>query len=105
MIEIDNENNSRYRFFLKTKDGSTLLQSVYFTSIAEVEKTIESLNDIIKHPVVFERRTDHSGKFLFSLKDQAGKVIGKSQLYNSEAGMENGITHCINTVASLREKE
>ncbi|MGB5667196.1 MAG: YegP family protein, partial [Maribacter sp.] len=39
--------------------------------------------------------------FLFSLKNNGGQIIGISELYSSEAGMENGIKNLKNRIASL----
>ncbi len=49
-------------------------------------------------PGKFERKTNHSGAFMFSLKDENGKIVGYSQCYNSEAGMENGIKNLKNKI-------
>ncbi len=50
---------------------------------------------------VFERKTDYNGKFLFILKNSEGKVLGNSMLYNSEAGMENGIKNLKTSISLL----
>ncbi len=101
MIEIKKRKDNTYRFSLKTKTGNTLLKSVNFSSQEEIKKTIADLNPFLEHQMVFERRTDHNGKFLFNLKDRNGKIIGNSQLYSSEAGMENGIKNLKNNIISL----
>ena len=72
-----------------------------FTDKDEAQKTVKSLNPIIHNSIRFERKTNHDGLFLFSLKNVNGKVIGHSQLYNSEAGMENGINNLSNRISSL----
>ncbi len=105
MIQITKEGTNSYRFFLKSSEGSTLLNSVPFESKAEIVETVKGLNPLIEHHVVFERKTDHSGKFLFNLKDGSGKVIGESQRYGSEAGMENGIKNLKNRIISLLDLE
>ncbi len=103
MIEIKKANNN-YRFFLKTSQGNTLLNSVDFSTKAEAEKAVKLLNPLMEKQTVFERKTDHSGKFLFDLKDAKGNLIGKSQLYSSEAGMENGIKNLRNRIAILSKE-
>ena len=52
-----------------------------------------------------ERKTDYSGKFLFNLRDKKGKVVGKSSLFSSEAGMENGIKHLLKRMQDLPPDE
>jgi uncharacterized protein YegP (UPF0339 family) len=101
MIKIEKRKNNTYRFKLKTIDGNTLLKSVDFDSEEEIKKTVENLNPLLDKQSVFERRTDHEGKFLFKLRDINGKVIGNSQLYGSEAGMENGIKNLKKRIATL----
>lgn len=101
MIEIKKGKNNSYQFKLKTSDGNVLLNSVDFKSEEEVQRTIDDLNPIIKKQSVFERKTDHEGNFLFNLKDLSGKVIGKSQRYGSEAGMENGIKNLKKRISSI----
>ena len=50
----------------------------------------------------FERKTNHSGQFLFNLKDNDGNLIGQSQFYDSEMGMENGIKNLQNRLEELK---
>ena len=101
MIEIKKYEEQGYDFSLKAEDGGNLLNSVTFTNEAEIKKIIEDLKNCIDAQNVFERRTNHEGKFLFSLKDSNGKLIGRSELYSSEAGMENGIKNVRKRIASL----
>lgn len=68
-----------------------MLESVDFTSTRDLESCLSQIRSRLGNPGCFERRTLHSGKFQFSLRDAGGKVVGKSGLYRSEAGMENGI--------------
>ncbi|NJB69677.1 hypothetical protein GGR42_000139 [Saonia flava] len=104
MIKIEKEENHTYRFSLKTESGNTILKSVPFNSKGEVESTLAGLNPKLKQsPSVFERKTNHNGKFLFNLKDKKGNLIGSSQLYNSEAGMENGIKNIKNSLAKIAD--
>jgi len=101
MIEIKKDKANTYRFNLKTQGGQTLLKSVVFTNKDEIKKTVKDLNLIRESPAVFERKTNFDGKFLFSLKNNGGRIIGISGLYSSEAGMENGIKNLKNRIASL----
>ncbi|MEX0291580.1 MAG: DUF1508 domain-containing protein [Flavobacteriaceae bacterium] len=101
MIEIKKGTDNTYQFKLTTSDGNTLLNSIYFETKAEAQKTVENLNPLLERQTVFERRTDHDGKFLFKLKDLDGKVIGSSLRYSSEAGMENGIKNLKRRIAHI----
>lgn len=105
MIKINKEGNNTYNFSLNTPNGNALLNSIAFTSEEEIKSVVDSLTFPEKPQYAFERRTDHNGNFLFNLKDKKGKVIGKSQLYRSEAGMENGIKNLRNRIAHLKNLE
>ena len=101
MIEIKKYKGNGYAFTLKAEDGGSLLNSITFTSEDEVKSTVERLQANKGAQNIFERKTNHEGKFLFSLKDVNGQVIGRSGLYSSEAGMENGIKNVRNRISSL----
>lgn len=101
MIEIKKYEGNGYAFSIKAEDGGNLLNSVSFSSEDEVKKTVEHLKAIKDAQNVFERRTNHAGKFLFSMKGANGQLIGRSELYSSEAGMENGIKNVRRRIASL----
>lgn len=91
MIEIVREKEDDYKFTLKAESGNVLLHSVLFKNEDDINRIVKSLNIIQHRRSVFERMTNHSGDFLFNLKNLNGQVIGTSQSYGSEAGMENGI--------------
>jgi uncharacterized protein len=103
MIEIIKKSPGSYHFHLKTGDGNSLLRSIDFSSREEINGIVEQLHVLMEDHMVFERQTNHHGKFLFQLKDVHGKPLGSSQLYNSEAGMENGIKNLKNRIAILRK--
>jgi uncharacterized protein YegP (UPF0339 family) len=89
MVEIYNKNKGTYAFSLKSSAGRTLLTSVNFSTAEDIKETLASFKQSGNYH--FERRTNHKGLFLFELKNNQGQVIGQSNLYRSEAGMENGI--------------
>lgn len=104
MIDIVKEGPGSYHFLLKTGDGNSLLRSIDFSSREEINGIVEQLHALMEDHMVIERQTNHDGKFLFQVKDVHGKPLGSSQLYNSEAGMENGIKNLKASIAKLREK-
>ena len=101
MIELRNFNNN-CGFSLKAKSGGVLLNSVAFSNETQMYDAIKSLGTIIATRNHFERKTNHDGQFLFSLKDDNGNLIGQSQLYDSEMGMENGIKNLQNRMEAIR---
>jgi len=105
MIEIKKEGEGSYHFNLKTHDGNHLLRSVNFGSREEIDGIVSQLPALLEDHMVFERQTDHDGRFRFQLKDATGKPLGNSQLYHSEAGMENGIKNLRNRISSLKKSK
>ena len=98
MIEVQ---KSRLGFVVKSKSGRVLLQSVEFTTKTEIERNIKQLNSFPKLLTKVERKTNFDGKFLFSVKNSDNKIIGRSELYSSEAGMENGIKNLAKNITKL----
>lgn len=100
MIEIVKEGSNAFCFYLKTSDGNTLLKSITFDNREELDDTVGQLYSLVNDHSVFERKTNHQGKFLFQLRNIHGKILGSSQLYHSEAGMENGIKNLRNIITT-----
>jgi len=105
MIEIKQIEGNGYGFSLTTKDGSNLLNSVSFSTQEEIKKTVKQLTATKASRNIFERKTNHEGKFLFNVKDEDGRLIGHSELYSSEAGMENGIKNVQNRISYLSNSD
>ena len=101
MLEMRKEAQGGCRFIIKSEQGNTLLESIAFDSATEAETSLRKIRPAISDPVCFERRTDHRGLFQFALKSPGGPVLGHSQFYRSEAGMENGITHTRDRIVKL----
>ncbi len=101
MIEIRKDAAKDYSFVLKAESGHALLNSVVYSDKLTAEEAVISLRTIKKNQNTIERKTNHSGKFLFSLKNNNGELIGNSLFYESEAGMENGIKNLLARINSL----
>jgi len=100
VVEIVKEINGKYSFRAKSKSGGLLLRSIDFIDENEINQTLSELNQ--KGLFSFERKTKTSGKFQFNLKDANGRVIGYSNLYTSEAGMENGIKNLTKSISAIK---
>ncbi|MGB5387365.1 MAG: YegP family protein [Eudoraea sp.] len=105
MIKINKDDNNTYNFSLNTTSGNALFYSVGFSSEEEVRNVVSGLNMFDKQQYIFERKTYHRGNFLFNLNDKKGQLIGNSQLYGSEAGMENGIKNLKKRIAALNNSQ
>ena len=92
MFELfQSENNQKYYFNLKAKNGQVILSSQGYADRNGAINGIDSIKTNCGDDSKYERKTASNGKFHFNLKAANGQIIGSSQMYASEAGMENGI--------------
>ena len=88
---ISKRKNSEFQFMLKAGNGQTILASEGYSAKSSCENGIESVKKNAAEDSNYERKNSSSGKFHFNLKAGNGQVIGSSEMYESAAGMENGI--------------
>ncbi|ETN95375.1 hypothetical protein SAMN04487906_2472 [Zhouia amylolytica] len=92
MFELfQSEKNDKFYFNLKAKNGQVILSSQGYESKSGASNGINSIKENAEDDSKYERKTASNGKFHFNLKAGNGQIIGSSQMYASEAGMENGI--------------
>lgn len=84
-------NDGQYYFNLKAENGQVILSSEGYTSTGARQNGIDSVKLNSKDDSKYERLTASNGKHYFNLKAGNGQVIGKSQLYETTAGRDNGI--------------
>jgi uncharacterized protein YegP (UPF0339 family) len=78
-------------FNLKATNGQVILTSVMHASLADCNAAIESVREYCTDDSRYERKISADKKPYFNLTSPEGHVIGKSEMYESSAGMENGI--------------
>ena len=83
--------NKEYQFNLKSGNGEIILTSEGYVQKASCQKGIESVKINSQDSSRYDRRVAVNGKEYFVLKARNGEIIGRSQLYSSKSGMENGI--------------
>ena len=88
---ISKRKNGEFQFMLKAGNGQTILASEGYSAKSSCENGIESVKKNAADDSNYERKNSSSGKFHFNLKAGNGQVIGSSEMYESAAGMENGI--------------
>ncbi|MET3034496.1 YegP family protein [Chryseobacterium sp. NRRL B-14859] len=88
---ITQRGNKEYQFNLKAGNGEIILTSEGYVQKASCHKGIESVKINSQDALRYDRRLAVNGKEYFVLKARNGEIIGKSQLYSSKSGMENGI--------------
>lgn len=88
---ITKRKDNEYQFNLKAGNGEIILTSEGYTTKAGCKNGIESVRTNSQTDSRFDRRTAVNDKYYFVLKAANGEIIGKSQLYSTKQGMENGI--------------
>ena len=80
-----------FRFNLKADNGQVILKSEGYTTTAARDNGIASVRKNCENDARYDRLTSSSGKPYFNLKAANGQVIGTSEMYESDAGRDNGI--------------
>ena len=89
--DLKKSSNGKFMFNLKAANGQVILTSEMYEAKAGAENGIESVRKNGPDDKRFERRESKKGEPYFVLKAGNGQVIGRSEMYSSNAAMENGI--------------
>jgi uncharacterized protein len=89
--EIKRAQNGEYYFNLKAANGEIILTSETYKAKAGAKNGIESVKTNSPQEAQYERKASSSGKPFFVLKAANGEVIGRSEMYESEASRDKGI--------------
>lgn len=90
-FELKTAKSGQFHFNLLAGNGQIILQSEMYESKASALNGIESIKKNAGDDARYDRLTSSSGKPYFRLKAGNHQVIGQSQMYESEAGRDNGI--------------
>ena len=101
MIKYYQQAQAKPYFTLTTDQDVLVLTSIAFDHKDAMVACISNLKETVLTTNDFERKTSTSGKFLFSLLNNSNKPIAFSEYYDSEMGMENGITNVQNNLKAL----
>lgn len=88
---ISKRKNGEFQFNLKAGNGQVILTSEGYGDKAGCRNGIASVKTNSQDDARFERKTTANGRFFFNLKAGNGQVIGTSEMYESDAGRDNGI--------------
>ncbi|MCA6365168.1 MAG: YegP family protein [Bacteroidetes bacterium] len=88
---ITKRSNGEFQFNLKAGNGQVILTSEGYSNKSGCENGIESVRTNAPNDERYERKESKNGKPYFVLKAGNGQIIGTSEMYESAAGMENGI--------------
>jgi uncharacterized protein YegP (UPF0339 family) len=104
MFELK-KSGDKYHFVLKAANGQVILSSQMYASKASASNGIDSVKNNCDNDNCFERKTAKNGKFHFNIKSTNGQIIGSSQMYASESGMNNGIKSVKTNAPKAETKE
>ena len=88
---ITKRTNGEFQFNLKAGNGQVILTSEGYTTLAACKNGIESVKKNAVEDARFERKEAKNGAPFFNLKAGNGQIIGKSEMYSSQAACENCI--------------
>lgn len=83
--------DGKHYFALKAGNGEIILQSQGYASKESCASGIESVRKNAIDANRFEKKTATNGRFYFVLLAGNKQTIGKSQMYKTESGCNNGM--------------
>jgi uncharacterized protein YegP (UPF0339 family) len=91
-FDLKRSPSGKFMFNLKAGNGQIILTSELYETKAAAENGIESVKANAANDGRYDRRESKNGEPYFVLKAGNGQIIGKSEMYSSQAAMENGIS-------------
>ncbi len=92
---MSKRSNGHFQFNLKADNGLVILTSEGYVARPGCEKGINSVKKHSQSKDNFEQLKATNGKHYFTLKASNGEIIGTSQMYETKAGMVNGLASVI----------
>jgi uncharacterized protein len=103
--EIKKTQNGKFMFNLKAANHEVILTSEVYEQKASALAGIDSVRNNGPDDANFELKTSTSKQPYFVLKAANQQVIGKSELYSSEAAAKNGIESVKKNCSSTEIKD
>lgn len=89
--ELKSAARDQFMFNLKAANGEVILTSELYKTMEAALNGIESVKANSPHDEQYERKESTSSKPYFVLKAKNHEVIGRSEMYSSEAARAKGI--------------
>ena len=89
------QKGTQWHFNLVAGNNEPILHSEMYESKSAAENGIESVIKNSAREGAFDKKESSNGQFYFVLKSTNGQVVGKSEMYTSESGRDNGIESVI----------
>ena len=91
-FQIFKDNAGEFRFRLKARNGEIILRSSEgYTSKQSCQGGIASVKVNAPYDSRYERGKASNGQYYFILKARNGEPLGMSEMYQTQAGRDNGI--------------
>lgn len=102
-FEVTKKQNGEFQFYFRTDAGHVILASdVTYITRYDCIKGIDSVKYNCSKDSRFEFGISSTGKFYFSLRASNGKILGKSDLYESKDILYTAIGFLKNTAPEAR---
>ena len=85
------KSRGQFMWNLKAANGKVVLTSERYKTRRAAAAGIASVKKNCRRDACYERKTAKNGKYCFNLLATNGQVIGRSQMYASASGKNNGI--------------
>ncbi len=89
---VTKRTNGEFQFNLKAVNGEIILTSEGYTTKTNCLGGVDSVKRNAKDDSKYEKKTAKNGKYYFTLKATNGQVVGTSEMYETEASREVGIS-------------
>ncbi|MFV8819435.1 YegP family protein [Haliea sp. E17] len=104
-FEIKAAKGGKFFFNLVATNGQTILTSQMYKSKKTAKSGIASVQNNCKDAERYESKKSSNGKAYFVLKAKNHQVIGKSEMYESDAACKGGIKSVKNNGATTKLKD
>ena len=90
-FEVKTGESGKFHFNLKAGNGQVILTSGTYATQDEAASAIAEVQKRASDDASFERKTSVKDEPYFVMVDGDGKMLGRSEMYTSTSGMENGV--------------
>lgn len=90
-------NDDQYYFRLTARNGEPILGSEGYKNKSGCKNGIQSVKDNAPEDNRYDRRESSDSQFYFVLVAKNGELIGRSEMYTTKQGRDNGIESVKNT--------
>lgn len=98
--ELKTTASGKQMFNLKAGNHEVILTSQFYDSVDAAMEGIAAVRKSGQEDSSYERKESAKGEPYFVLKSDNGQIVGKSEMYKSVSGRDNGIASVVRNCAS-----